>query len=137
MKIIPIIIRITLLLALLLLGTGVWVRAYAFDQLAMRTLVGIPIHVTAYTPSREECDSTPYITASNKKVRAGIVALSRDLEKKLKVKFGDFVVIEGIGTYDFQDRTSRKLKLTADIFMWTKEEAMEFGRKQTRIYTVE
>ena len=85
--------------------------------------------ITAYTPSIQECDSTPLITASNTKVKTGIVALSRDIEKKYRLKFGDYIQIEGHGFYVFQDRMNKKVKNTIDVFMWSRKKAIKFGRK--------
>lgn len=85
------------------------------------------VKMTAYTPTVEECDSTPFITASNKMVSVGYVALSRDLEEDFGYKFGDKVVIQGMGVFEFQDRMHARKKRQIDIFMWEKQEALKFG----------
>ncbi len=97
----------------------------------------IVVTVTAYTPSLEETDSTPFITASNKRVRSGIIALSRDLERDLEVKFGALIKLDGIGVYEFQDRMNRRIVRGVDIFMWKKTDALNFGRRTSKIYIVE
>jgi len=62
------------------------------------------VTLTTYTASENETDSTPNITASGFKIdiknakRHKIIAVSRDLKKKLK--FGSKVRIEGAGKYD-------------------------------------
>jgi 3D (Asp-Asp-Asp) domain-containing protein len=62
------------------------------------------VTVTTYTPTAEECDSTPLITASGFKIsernprRHRIVAVSRDLKRKYK--FGTKLRIKGAGKYD-------------------------------------
>jgi len=91
--------------------------------------VTIPIVVTAYSPTKDQCDDDPLITASNIRVRDGIIALSRDLEKDLNLKFGDRVSIEGVGEFEFQDRMNRRWLRKADIFMWSREEALRFGKQ--------
>lgn len=59
--------------------------------------------MTTYTASKSQTDSTPNITASGFKIdtnnakRHKIIAVSRDLKKKLK--FGSKVRIEGAGKY--------------------------------------
>lgn len=88
------------------------------------------VTVTAYTPSVEECDSTPTITASNKKVQVGYIALSRDLEKRFNFKFGDKLFLIGQGYLEFQDRMHYRKRRQIDIFMWSKIEALEFGRQK-------
>jgi len=91
------------------------------------------VTVTAYSPSVDETDSTPYITASNRRVRDGICAISRDIEKELDLKWGDMIYLEGIGTCEFQDRMHRRKRKQVDLFMWNKSDAVRFGIKRARI----
>ncbi len=91
------------------------------------------VTVTAYSPSVDETDSTPYITASNKRVRDGICAISRDIEKELDLQFGDTIYLEGIGTCEFQDRMHRRKRKQVDLFMWNKSDAVRFGIKRARM----
>lgn len=76
------------------------------------------VKVTGYNATVSQCDSTPDITASNKKVRLGMVALSRDLEKEYDLKFGDFVYLEGYGLFEFQDRLHKRKSKQVDILCW-------------------
>jgi len=91
----------------------------------------IPVVVTAYNPIESQTDTTPYLTASNKLVRPGIVALSRDLEKDFGFTFGDMVVLEGIGSFIFEDRMNKRWKRRVDILMSSREDAKKFGRKKS------
>ena len=81
--------------------------------------------VSAYTASVEECDSTPTITASNKKVKRGYVAMNG-------VKFGTKIEIEGLGMFEVQDRMNRRYKNNIDVYMESKSEALAFGRKDMK-----
>ena len=62
------------------------------------------VTLTTYTPTAEDCDSTPLITASGFKInesnpkRHRIIAVSRDLKRKYK--FGTKLRIKGAGKYD-------------------------------------
>ena len=62
------------------------------------------VTVTTYSPSIEQTDSTPLITASGFKInpinpkKHRIIAVSRDLKRKYK--FGQKVRIEGAGKYN-------------------------------------
>jgi len=76
------------------------------------------VKVTGYNATVKQCDSTPNITASNKKVRLGMIAVSRDLEKKYNLKFGDFVYLEGYGLFEFQDRLHKRKTKQVDILCW-------------------
>lgn len=93
----------------------------------------IPVAITAYSPTPDQCDSTPFITASNQKVRTGIIALSRDIEKEFNLKFGDQIEIIGLGIFSFQDRMHRRWKRKVDIFFWEREEAIQFGKRRGKI----
>ncbi len=85
------------------------------------------VTVTAYSPSVDETDSTPYTTASNKRVRDGICALSQDIEKQFDLQWGDMIYLEGIGTCEFQDRMNKRMRKTVDLFFWWKRAAKRFG----------
>lgn len=96
-------------------------------------VLSVPVTVTAYAPLRAQTDSTPFTTASNQRVRTGICALSRDLEKHLDLEFGDSVHIAGIGTYEFQDRMNKRWKKRVDIFFWKNKDAKKFGIRKSQI----
>jgi len=91
----------------------------------------INVIVTAYTPSKKECDNDPTITASMKKVRLGTIAVSRDLFKDGWI-FGLKVYIYGIGIFEINDLMNKKHKNRIDIFMWKKERAKKFGVKKLK-----
>jgi 3D (Asp-Asp-Asp) domain-containing protein len=77
------------------------------------------VTVTAYSHSGK--------TASGRRVRPGIVALSRDVEQALGVTFGERVVLEGLGTFVFDDRVSARLRRRVDIFVASPHAARTFG----------
>jgi len=97
-------------------------------------IIKTKVTVTAYSPTEDQCDNTPYITASNIEVRKGIVALSRDIEQKFDLKFGDQILLEGIGLFVFHDRMNKRHKKKVDIFMWSREKAKMFGSQETRLF---
>lgn len=86
----------------------------------------LPVKVTAYTQHR-------HATASGRRIRRGVVALSPDLEHALGVEFGDRVVLEGVGTFVFEDRTAAHWRRRADIFMESPKAARQFGVKATYV----
>ena len=95
------------------------------------------VTVTTYTPSVEECDSTPLITASGFKIsernpkRHRIVAVSRDLKRKYK--FGTKLRIKGAGKYDgtytVRDVMNKRFRKRIDILVGKKD-------KQTKVKKV-
>jgi len=91
---------------------------------------GVEVTVTAYSPTPDQTDESPFITASNTRVRAGIVALSRDLERRLNLKFGDWIHLEGYGWFQFMDRMNKRKRLQVDVFMWSRARALKHGVKR-------
>lgn len=89
----------------------------------------IRVKVTGYSPTVEECDDDPYITAFNKRVKTGSIAISRDLERDLGWKLGDMVHLHGLGTFEVWDRMPSKWNRRVDIFFFDTDEAKAFGVK--------
>jgi 3D (Asp-Asp-Asp) domain-containing protein len=92
------------------------------------------VTVTTYTPSVEECDSTPNITASGFKIdtlnpkRHKIIAVSRDLKRKWK--FGTKIRITGMGkhngTYIVKDVMNKRYKKRIDILVGKQDKQFKF-----------
>jgi len=91
----------------------------------------VPVVVTAYNPVSSQTDDSPTITASNKKVKEGMIALSRDIEKEFGFKFGDEVYLLDYGRFVFQDRMHERWKNRVDILMFSEKAAKEFGIKSS------
>lgn len=92
--------------------------------------------VTAYSPERGQTDNTPHITASNNRVRPGIVAVSRDLFDKGWV-FGKKIYIKGLGVFTIDDLMANRKQNQIDVFMFNTKQALEFGRQQRDVYLLE
>jgi len=92
----------------------------------------IPVTITAYSPSEEECDDDPYTTAFQKPVKEGTIAISRDLENEFGWRLGDKIFIPGLGTFEVWDRMHPRWKKRVDIFFSDSEKAVSFGIKQAR-----
>lgn len=92
--------------------------------------------VTAYSPRRGETDSTPFRTASNRKVRRGIVAVSRDLFDNGWV-FGKKVYIKNYGIYTIDDLMASFKRNQVDIFMFETRKALHFGKKKLEVYLLD
>ena len=63
-----------------------------------------------------------------------MVLLSRDIEKKFKLKFGDYVYIENFGLFEFQDRMNKRKIKSVDVFMWNIKKAVKFGKQKKKIW---
>ena len=81
--------------------------------------------VTAYSSTPEETDDTPFITASGQTVRSGIVATN-------ELAFGTLVKIDG-KVYEVQDRTNARYQYLYDIWMPSKQEALDWGKRTLKI----
>ena len=100
------------------------------------------VTVTTYTPSVEETDSTPLITASGFKINPNnpkkqrIIAVSRDLKRKYK--FGKKVRITGIGklsgTYTVRDVMNKRYRKRIDILIGTKDKQTKF--RKAKLYKI-
>ncbi len=86
------------------------------------------VTVTAYHPGRGGgCSSPNGTTASGTKVREGIMAVSRDVESTMALQFGDNLILEGLGQFEFQDRMASHCRKKADVFMSCGQKARAFG----------
>lgn len=92
--------------------------------------------VTAYSPRIRETDGTPYNTASNRRVREGIVAVSRDLFDNGWV-FGKKVYIKQLGVFTIDDLMSGEKKNQLDIFMSDTKAALKFGKRKMEAYLLD
>ncbi|GAB7082268.1 3D domain-containing protein [Megalodesulfovibrio paquesii] len=89
--------------------------------------------VTAYSPTVGQTDDTPFTTANNKRVRDGIVAVSRDLFAN-GWNFGRKIYIKDHGVYTIDDLMNERMRNSLDIFMFDTETALKFGKRQIRAY---
>lgn len=101
------------------------------DSVDKRTLT-----VTAYSPRPIETDGNPLQTASSKRVREGIVAVSRDLFQR-GWSFGKKVYVEDHGVFIIDDLMSSSKKQCIDIFMFNTDKALEFGKKRLAVVLLE
>ena len=100
------------------------------------------VTITTYTPSVEETDSTPLITASGFKInernprKHRIVAVSRDLKRKYK--FGTKLRIKGAGKYDgtytVRDVMNKRFRKRIDILVGKKDKQTKV--KKVKVYKI-
>ena len=90
----------------------------------------LSVKVTAYPPLEKHTDSTPFITATNERVRAGGVAVSWDLEEQ-GFKPGCWVHIYGVGyrggIFRINDRMGPDNYRALDVFFFKLQDAVNFG----------
>ncbi len=96
------------------------IQAVAQPAPAVKTL---SLKVTAYASEVDETDSTPFITANGTYVHDGIVATNL-------LPFGTKVMIPslfGDKVFTVEDRMNRKFSNNIDIWMASRQEALDFG----------
>lgn len=109
------------LMIICLLGVGV----LACPRPTMCVTMSI-VTVTAY----HHCPGSKGITASGRRVKVGMIALSRDLERNLNMDFGDRVLLHGMGVFEFQDRMAPRWNKKVDIYLSNQCKARNFGVKR-------
>ena len=99
--------------------------------------IAFNVTVTTYNPTRQQCDSTPNITADGTKINPKratqyrYVALSRDLLSRWGGPFdyGDYIVIEGTGKWDgvYQVRDTMNPKWTNRVDILTTNSRFKYN----------
>ncbi|MFA4880706.1 MAG: hypothetical protein WC650_03735 [Candidatus Doudnabacteria bacterium] len=87
------------------------------------------VSATAYSSTVDQCDSTPFITASGQYVRDGIIA-TNFLPFGTKVKVPE---LYGDKVFEVQDRMNARYSTRVDFWMPSRGEAIKFGLKQIKI----
>lgn len=90
------------------------------------------INASAYTAAADECGNSKGITASGMKVRE-----KRTIACPPEFPFGAKIQIEGYGTYVCEDRGGAIKGNKIDIYVPTKAEAFQFGRRNLVAQVVE
>lgn len=101
----------------------------ACDFRLQETKPAMAVWITAYSSTPEETDDTPFTTASSKLVRDGIVAtnfLPFGTRLAIPAIFGDKV-------FTVEDRMHKRKKNFLDVWMPTKQDAVQFGIQCARI----
>ncbi|MBN2171185.1 MAG: 3D domain-containing protein [Candidatus Krumholzibacteriota bacterium] len=116
-------------------GTPAWDRVDEWLGLEGRNVY--PVTVTGYSSTRDQCDADPLITASNKRVRPGIIALSRDMLRRYNPEapfhWGDRVYIPGVGEFVVEDSMNARYTRRADIWFPSRTRAAQWGVRELKL----
>jgi 3D (Asp-Asp-Asp) domain-containing protein len=106
----------------------------AAAQARMRKLFELEVTVTGYSSTLDQTDDTPFITASNTRVRRGIIALSRDLLREFTpgapFSYGDTVQVHGVGSFQVEDTMNGRFTKRADIWFESRAQARKWGKRR-------
>ncbi len=96
----------------------------------------IEVTATAYTSTKGQTDTTPFITAWGDRLEPGMksIAISRDL-MQMGLTHGSKVRIEGFeGEYTVLDKMHKRWKNKIDIYMGLdRKAALQWGKRRVRI----
>jgi len=97
---------------------------------------GHPLVFTAYNALVGQTDDTPNITASNKEIFPGVLALSRELITRYghggNIKYGDKVWV--VVPMQVEDTMNKRWRGRGDVFMLDYDKARQFGRRSGILY---
>ncbi|MFA6190408.1 MAG: hypothetical protein WC711_02780 [Candidatus Staskawiczbacteria bacterium] len=100
------------------------------NEIKSNAIKTIKVKVTAYSSTADQTDDTPFITASGKRVKDGIIAnnlLPFGTKIKIPKLYGDKI-------FTVQDRMNKKKgNFHIDIWMPTRGLALNFGSKTAEI----
>jgi len=101
---------------------------------AQRAVKTITVVITAYSSTPDQTDDSPFITASNKQVKDGIIAnnmLPFGTKIKIPKLYGDKIFV-------VEDRMNKRMgNHRFDIWMPTESSALNFGVKTVEIEVLE
>jgi 3D (Asp-Asp-Asp) domain-containing protein len=97
---------------------------------------GHPLVFTAYNALVGQTDDTPNITASNKQIFPGVLALSRELITRYgyggNIQYGDKVWV--VVPMQVEDTMNKRWRGRGDVYMLNYDEARQFGRRSGILY---
>jgi 3D (Asp-Asp-Asp) domain-containing protein len=114
-----------------------------------RGLASLTVRSTAYNSHVSQTDRTPFVTATGARTRFGVVALSRDLLRR--IPYGSILRIEDMGGYGsgrgrgafnrmlsgvsfiVEDTMHPRKVNTVDVWMASRRTALQWGKRQIRI----
>jgi 3D (Asp-Asp-Asp) domain-containing protein len=98
----------------------------------LETLVLGMLQVTAYRSVPQQTDSSPYYTSIGHRTHAYGIAVSQDLLKSGKVKYGDYLCVEKQGCYVVNDCMNARHTNAIDIWVptYAAEKAIPPQRRQ-------
>lgn len=86
------------------------------------------VAVTSYNNDINQTDDTPNVTASNRPVREGMVAVSRDFLSY--VKYGDLIYVDCFDRWFIVDDTmNKRFTKRIDIFLFDRKESLKINKK--------
>jgi len=110
-------------------------------NLALTLVLITNIQITGYQSLKSQTDDSPFVTSTGEHVCRHGVAVSQDLLASGKIRYGDWLYIEGIGLKFVNDTMNPRIKNSIDIWVSSHGEEkdiwLKYRDKKVNIYKVE
>lgn len=94
------------------------------------------LQVTSYQPVAKQTDNSPTWTSIGDRTTKFGVAVSQDLLKSGRVKYGDILYVEGYGYRVVNDCMHPRFTNAIDLLVFTYQEEKKIGVRQLKVYRV-
>lgn len=123
------------------------------QQATTRPAATFTLRATAYNSLRGQTDSTPFVTATGARTRWGVVALSRDMLRR--IPYGSKIKIEDLGSFSsgrgrgafnrtlsqtvfvVEDTMHPRKSAQVDVWFPARSQALSWGVRKVRITVLE
>jgi 3D (Asp-Asp-Asp) domain-containing protein len=85
--------------------------------------------VTSYRSVPNQTDSSPFHTSIGERTNNAVIAVSQDMLRDGRVRYGDVVFIEGVGGRVVLDTMHPRWKNRLDVWVATKKDEAAFHKK--------
>ena len=92
--------------------------------------------VTSYRPLANQTDSSPTWTSIGDRTTKFGVAVSQDMLKDGRVKYGDVLLVEGYGYRVVNDCMAVRHKNRIDLLVFTHAEEKRVGTRQLKVWRI-
>jgi 3D (Asp-Asp-Asp) domain-containing protein len=103
--------------------------------MVLETVV-LTLFVTAYCPNVKETDSSPFHTSIGQHVHSMGCAVSQDLLASGKVKYGDYICIEGVKCCVVNDTMHERHMNAADVWVPKHEDERQIPPKKRQVVRI-
>lgn len=92
--------------------------------------------ITSYRSVPEQTDNSPFITSIGWRTNKAICAVSQDLLKSGRVKYGDVLLIPNVGLRTVADTMHPRHRNAVDVWVETKKEESHIGVRKENVLVV-
>lgn len=108
--------------------------AQVFGEAQAPAFHAVKVTLSSYNPVRSQGWGSGLITYSGKLATPGMVAVSRDIQRKYRIKMGSKLMIPGYGVFTVMDLMHPRKKLQIDIVSLNPAWSRNFGIKRGTVY---